>query len=397
MTACAVGWQSPPFLGYTSLPMHEKCQVILKPREDRRLLRGHLWAYRNEFAVMPKLPDGAVVDVVSETGRLVGRGFYQSEGGIAVRILARKSVDVDADFFLHRIVRALRFRQRLFPGQTSYRWIHGESDGLPGLMADRYGGLVSAQTSCSFYRQRADELAQAFLAQDGVTGVRLQAGSETVRFGEVPAELTAEIDGLVLTADLEGGQKTGLFLDQRWNSQRLAAFAPGARVLDAHCYVGLWSCRLALQGAASVFGVDSSQQAIDHARRNAERNGVGDRCAFERADVSETLQRGDRYDIVLLDPPALAKGRGSAAKALGLYQSLNRDAMAAVEPGGFLVTSSCSHAVDLDSFFEAIKRAARALQRDVWILETRGAAPDHPVLAAMPETAYLKTMMLRVF
>jgi len=133
-------------------------QAVLLPREERRLLRGHLWAYRNEFDALPALPDGAVVDVVSNIGRLVGRGFYQREGGIAVRVLSRKAVEIDADFFLHRVVRALRFRQRLFPGQTAYRWLHGESDGLPGLVADRYGNVVSVQTACGFYRDHVDSI-----------------------------------------------------------------------------------------------------------------------------------------------------------------------------------------------------------------------------------------------
>jgi len=235
------------------------------------------------------------------------------------------------------------------------------------------------------------------LAQEGVSAVRFQIGSEVRTFGDVPVETRVDLDGLALDISIQEGQKTGMFLDQRLNSACLAPFASGARVLDAYCYVGLWSCRLALQGAASVLGVDTSPAAVEFAQRNAALNGVADRCGFECADAADVLRRGNRYDIVLLDPPALAKGRGPVTKALALYQALNRDAMEAVEPGGFLVTSSCSHAVELDAFLEVIKRAARTVQRDVWVLEIRGASPDHPVLMSMPETAYLKTVVLRVF
>ncbi|MCC6699172.1 MAG: class I SAM-dependent rRNA methyltransferase [Candidatus Hydrogenedentes bacterium] len=372
--------------------------AILKSKEDRRLLRGHLWAYRNEFAKLPRVSDGEVVDIQSDRGRFIGRGFYQSEGGIGVRILTRRDNEtVDAAFLARRVARAKRYRDRLYPGENVYRWVYGESDGLPGLVVDRYGPVVVAQSSCQFYAQYAEILAKAFQEHEGVTGVKLTLPGVDKRVGEVPDAMEVSIGGLQFTVNLAEGQKTGIFLDQRENCWALRPLAHGAKVLDGHCYAGQWSCHFAAAGAASVLGVDTSAPAIERARANAERNGVADRCVFESASIAEVLQRGERYDVVLLDPPALAKTRAQATKAAGLYQALNRDALLAVEPGGYLVTSSCSHFVDKADFVEILKRAARAAQRDAWVVEERGAAKDHPILLAMPETEYLKCVVLRVF
>ena len=382
-------------MGYTSSLMET---AILKSKEDRRLLRGHLWAFRNEFAKLPRFADGAVVDVQSDRGRFIGRGFYQSEGGIGVRILTRRENEtVDVAFLARRVARAKRYRDQLYPGETVYRWVYGESDGLPGLVVDRYGSVVVAQSSCEFYSQHAGALAKAFQEHEGVTGVRLTLPGVDLRVGEVPDAVEVSIGGLRFAVHLAEGQKTGMFLDQRENCWALRSLVQGAKVLNGHCYAGQWSCHFATAGAASVLGVDTSAPAVERARVNAERNGVADRCVFECASVTEVLERGERYDVVLLDPPALAKTRAQVTKAAGLYQALNRDAMMAVEPGGYLVTSSCSHFVDRPAFLEILKRAARAAQRDAWVVEERGAAKDHPILLAMPETEYLKCVVLRVF
>ena len=375
-------------------------RLTLKAKEERRLLRGHLWAYRNEFGTIPSLPDGAVADVFSAEGRFVGRGFYQARGGIAVRLVSRRKEEIGGAFLRARIESALAFRQTLFPEEDAYRWIFGESDGLPGLVADRYGAIVSAQTSCAFYASRAEALAEAFLEQPGVEGVRLDVNNKVSRFGSAenmdgPIECVS--GGVRLSVDVESGQKTGMFLDQRENCLAMRRFAREARVLDGHCHIGQWSCHAALAGAASVLGVDTSGLAIEAAQRNAERNGVAGQCNFEEADIADVLDRGEHYDIVLIDPPGFAKTRQQAKKAQGLYLSLNAAAMKAVRPGGILVTSTCSHFVPREDFLETLKRAAISAQRTAWILEVRGASPDHPVLTVMPETEYLTCVFLRVF
>lgn len=371
-------------------------RLYLKPGEERRLLRGHLWVYRNELAEPPSLEDGQVVDVFSGTRRFIGRGFYQAQGGIAVRILDRRQSSIDGPFLSGRLQTARAFRSRLFPGETVYRWVFGESDGLPGLVADRYGDVVAAATACTFYKSRADLLAESFLAHEGVRGLRLQTGDEVFRYGVVPPVVECVVDGLRLTSDLEGGQKTGLFLDQRENARAMARYARDARVLDGHCYVGLWSCHAAAAGARHVVGVDTSKRAIELSTQNVRLNGLERPCSFESADIREVLKRGGLYDLVILDPPALAKARSQEQKALGLLQALNRGAMEVLSPGGVLVTSSCSHFVGREAFLESLKRAAAGARRRAWVLDVRGPAADHPTLVAMPETAYLTCATLRI-
>lgn len=374
--------------------------ISLKDKEERRLVRGHLWVYRNELQSDPSVDDGAVVDVFSAARRFIGRGFYQAQGGIAVRLLSRRQEDIDKGFFVEALGRALGLRERLYAGSSVYRWVFGESDGLPGLVVDRYGDMVVAQTQCAFYGVHSKALAKAILATEGVEGVVIEApglsgGRDT--FGNCADDTEIELDGLRLRVPLAGGQKTGMFLDQRRNAAAAAALAPGLRVLDAHANTGQWALRMALAGAAQVHAVDTSRAALDVATANAGLNGVADRCAFECAPAEEVLARKEPYGLIVLDPPAYAKARPQTAKALARYQALNRAALAALEPGGYLVTCSCSHFVSQSDFLEMVKRAAIAEQRVLQLLELRAAAPDHPVLLAMPETSYLKCAIFRVW
>ncbi len=371
-------------------------RLVLKEKEERRLLRGHCWAYRNEFESLPTVEDGEVVDVVGTRGRYIGRGFYQTSGGIAVRLLSRHEDEFGAAFFEERIAVAKSLRARLYPGEPVYRWVYADSDGLSGLVADRYGPLVVAQAASPFYAKNAELMAQAFLKHGGVTGVSFRVGNELKTFSEITPPVICAVRDLGFALDPGQGQKTGLFLDQRENWALLKPFAKGASVLDAHCYHGAWGLHAAKYGAASVLGVDTSQPALDVALGNAQRNGFEEICAYECGDVQEVLAREDRYDVVVLDPPALAKTRAMAKRAAGLYQSLNHAAMESLRPGGVLITSSCSHFVDTADFIEALKRAANSAQRQARVLAVRGAAPDHPVLLSMPETEYLCCVVLEL-
>ncbi len=372
-------------------------RLVLKPKEERRLLRGHLWAFRNELEPLAEpIADGALVDIVSDRGRFIGRGYYQAEGGIAARVLTFDDRPVDAAFFAERIARALRLRAALYPGETVYRWIFGESDGLPGFVADRYGAAVSAQASSKFYAEAAQPIAEAFLACEGVEGIRFSTPVSAETFGEVPRPVRCTVNGVAFDVDPVAGQKTGLFLDQRENWSLMRPFAKDARVFDGHCYVGAWACHAARWGAREVVGVDTSAPALEAAERHAALNGVSGQCRFERAGVQTVLERGESWDVAILDPPALAKARPQTEKALGLYLALNRDALKCLVPGGVLITSSCSHFVDGVAFVEMLKRAASAAQRRARILCVRGAAADHPVLLSMPETAYLNCVAMQV-
>lgn len=368
----------------------------MKSREERRIIRGHLWVYRNELAHIPDLEEGQVVDVFSDSGRFVGRGFFQKQGGIAVRILDRHQSDIGSGFFKGRLRQALELRERLFPDEIVYRWIFGESDGLPGLVVDRYSSIVVLESQCGFYEGVLPSLAEVLLEFEGVQGIRACIAGRVSRFGVVSESIELAMAGLRIEVPIEGGQKTGLFLDQRTNMRLVEPFAKGARIFDGHCYAGLWSCRAAMAGAESVLGVDRSEPALALARRNSELNSVAERCRFECGDVLEALKRGERYDVILLDPPALAKSRAQEGKAAGLYQALNRAAFECLNPGGTLITSTCSHFISREAFLEIIKRAAAAAQRSASILDVRTASPDHPVLMAMPETAYLTCALLRL-
>lgn len=370
--------------------------ATLKPKEERRIQRGHAWAYRTEFKKLPELKDGDLVDVYSHERRFVGRGFYQAQGGIAVRILTPRQEEISPAFFRERIQAARALRTALFPNADAYRWLFAEADGLPGLVADRFGSVVSLQSSCAFYVPWMKPIAELLLEEAGVVGVRFQVAYTIEQLGDVPDTVNFALEGLQVQLRLEGAQKTGMFLDQRLNRLAPVPFARDARVFDGHCHLGLWGCHAALAGAREVIAVDSSQAALDLAQANAELNGVADRLEFHCDDVEAVLEGEEPFDIVIIDPPAFAKGRSQAKKAQGRYLQLNRAALRATKPGGYCFTSSCSHFIDNATFLDIIKRAASSEKRTVQLLELRGAAADHPVALAMPETAYLKCAVLRV-
>lgn len=370
-------------------------RATLKAKEDRRLMRGHLWAYRNEFSALPEVADGAVMDVYSAQGRFVGRGFYQAHGGIAVRILSRHEDAINAAFLRDKIEAAQALRNALFPDSNVYRWVFGESDGLPGLVVDRYEDLVVLQSDCHFYGQHREALIGAFQALGLGHGSYVLPGGAG-HWGEPDSVEVLDWDGLKVRYSVREGQKTGMFLDQRRNALAAAPLFTGRRVLDGHCHLGVWGMRAALAGAASVLSVDTSARAIELARESAALNGLEDRISHHCGTVEEALESGERYGAVVVDPPAFAKNRKQEGPALTRYQALNRAAMEALEPGGILVSSSCSHFVNPDAFLEMLKRATAAAGRNAALLDFRGAAPDHPHLLAMPETRYLKCAMLKV-
>jgi 23S rRNA (cytosine1962-C5)-methyltransferase len=370
--------------------------AILKDREDRRLLAGHRWAYRNEFAQLPRVEDGTTVDVQSFQGRHVGRGFYQGEGGIAIRIIDREPIPIDGAFWRQRLDAARAFREKVFGGSDAYRWIFGESDGLPGLVVDRYGPFAVAQTSCGFYNWHREALVAALLETPGIETLSLTINGEQQVYGREVEAVDFTVEGFRLSLPLAGTQKTGLFLDQRMNRLAIEPWCRGARVMDGHCYHGLWSLHAARAGAGSVHAFDTSADAIARAQHNAEVNGVAGRCHFEARSVESALEDDVQYDVVIIDPPAFAKARAQASNAMKRYRQLNTAAIQRTAPGGILVSCSCSHFVSPQDFLGVIQQAAALARRDVWLLEMRGAAPDHPVLMAMPETEYLKCAVLRV-
>lgn len=386
-------------------------RLILRRGHDRRVRGGHPWVFSNEIDTLDGPAEaGSAVAVTAADGQLLGTAYYNPRSLIAARILSRKAESIDTtDFFVTQLRRALAFRQRLCGDLDALRLVHGEADGLPGLIVDRYGAVLSVQLlTAGIEARRAAVVAalvevfspQAIVARNDSASRELEGLPRVVELlhGEVPAEVPADINGIGFGVDVTGGQKTGLFLDQRQNCRLLDGLVAGGEVLDLFCYAGAWSLHAARYGAAGVTGVDVSAGAVALAQSNAGRNGLEGRCSFVAADVFDFLrqQRGCRYDVVVLDPPAFIKSRKHLEEGIKGYLTVNRRALEMVKPGGVLVTCSCSHHLERERFVALIAQAARQAERSVRLATLTGAGADHPVLPACPETDYLKCALLYV-
>jgi len=385
--------------------------LVLHRNQDRRVRAGHPWVFSNEIdRIEGHVDDGGLVEVVDHRGAFLGRAYYNAHSLIAARLLTRSHDRIDADFFVRRIERAMRLRESLMPGVRVGRVVHGEADLLPGLVIDRYEDCLAVQVLTLGIESRADMVREAIertLAPRGVVrvadaAVRTLEGlplERVVWWGEVPETLEIDVDGFRVEADLLRGQKTGLFLDQRFNRRRAEARAHGRRVLDTFCYQGEWTLSALRGGAREVTAVDSSATALAAAARNLERNGFAGRATFVKGDAFDVLRdrerAGERYGMVVLDPPALIKSRRALAQGARAYRELNRAAMALLEEDGVLVTCSCSHHLDDAMFRQVLLEAARTARRPMRVLDWAGEAPDHPQLLAVPETHYLACGVLQ--
>ncbi|OGW63604.1 MAG: hypothetical protein A2V83_09600 [Nitrospirae bacterium RBG_16_64_22] len=390
-------------------------RVHLKPRESRRIKRGHRWIFSNEIADPVKdLPPGSLVDVVDERGALVGRGYVNPQSLITIRLLAQAGREIDAAFFRGLLAAARLYRERICGSRTAGREVFGEADGLPGLIVDRYGPFLVVQSLAAGIEVRLPLILdlleeihspRAIVLRNDAPARGLEGLTAEVRVarGRLDSEdgiVETEVDGLAVEIDLLAGQKTGWFLDQSENRRRLAEYAGGRRILDAFCYAGAWGLAALKAGAAEVLAVDSSAPAVSAARRNADRNEVGDRFRAEEASVFDRLRGLDsersRFDLVVLDPPAFIKSGKKVAEGVRGYREINRLGLRLLAPGGILVSSSCSHHLPAEEFLAVLRRAAADTGRTVRLLEFRGQARDHPVLLSMPETSYLKCAFLYV-
>ncbi len=385
-------------------------QLLLRPGRERRVRDGHPWVFSNEIADLPAdLPPGTAVEIRTASHAYLGSGYFNPHSLIAARILSRSGEEIDRpEFYLRRIERATAHRRRLYGRLDGVRLVHGEADGLPGLIIDAYGEVLSVQfltwgIDCrrALILQVLEELFQprAIVARNDVAVRELEGLEQRVELlaGQLPEPVLFREGDLTFRADLLGGQKTGAFLDQKENHQALRGRVEGGRVLDLFCYAGGWSLHAASFGAASVTGVDISAAAVALAAENARRNGLEGTCRFERGDVFERLrQPGAGYDTVILDPPAFVKSRKKLPEAIRGYLTVNRRAMEQVLPGGHLVTCSCSHHLDRETFLGLLRQAARQAGREARLLEVRGQALDHPVLLSCPETEYLKCVILQL-
>lgn len=380
--------------------------VHISPRGEERLRRGHPWIYRADVSPGAAAA-GDTVTVVGPRDRRLGEALYSDQSQIALRMLTRGDLVADAALWRQRLEAAIRFRELLQIDASAYRLVHGEADLLPSLIVDRYGDWLVLQALSQGIDRRAGEITALLvelLAPKGILArndpkVRLLEGLEQrvdVLYGEVPETIEVTEHGVRYEVDPWRGQKTGLFLDQRENREAAARYARG-HVLDAFSYNGGFALRLARQ-ADEVVALDISADAVARIARNAAANGLANVTARE-VNVFDELRHfersGERFDTIVLDPPAFAKNKASVPKALGGYKDINLRALRILRPGGTLVTCSCSYHVDEALFLDVLHDAAMDARAPVTILEKRMQGRDHPVLVGVPESHYLKCVILR--
>ena len=389
--------------------------LYLKRGEDARLRAGHLWVFSNEVDVerspLTAFAPGDACAIVDHRGKAIGVGYVNPNSLIAARLVAR-GLDhpLDSSLIVHRLNVALSLRERLY-AQPYYRLVFGEADGLPGLTVDRFGDVLVAQATTAGMDRRKEEIRDALvkvlkprqLWWKNDAGIRaLEHLPEVVELGhgEPGGEVFAREGRLEFLIDPVGGQKTGWFYDQRENRDQLARLAAGKRVLDMFSYLGGWGIRAAAEGASDVVCVDASAAAVESIAANAERNGVGARVRATRADAFDHLralrEARERFDVVILDPPAFIKRKKDAAEGRLAYRRLNELGMQVLARDGLLVTCSCSHHLPRAALLDGVQQGARHLDRQVQMLVALQQAPDHPVHPAIAETDYLKGFICRV-
>ena len=389
-------------------------ELRLRRGEERRLSSGHLWIFSNEVDAdatpLSAFSPGDLAQIRSQRGQFLGYAYVNPHALICARILSRDpALPIGRELVDIRLRAALALRQRLYP-DPYYRLVFGESDGLPGLVLDRYGDIVVGQIATAGMEALQEIIAAALrdLLRPATLYWKNDSAARQLEqlpqlgaaaFGEVPEEITAVESGRRFQAPLAQGQKTGWFYDQSHNRARLARYLwPGARVLDVCSYVGAWGVTALKAGAAAATCVDSSETALQFARRNAQANGVAlETMRSDAFDAMKALhERGERFDVVVLDPPAFIKRKKDIPQGQAAYRRLNQLALALIEGEGLLVSCSCSYHLAAEELATAIQTAARHTGRFVQILESGGQSPDHPVHPAIPETRYLKAFFCRV-
>ena len=380
--------------------------VIVNRRGEDRILSGHPWVYRSDIAEVNAIA-GDIVTVSGPRGRVLGDALFSDRSEITIRMLTRGDVRADEDLIRKRLEQAIRFRESLKIDATAYRVIHGEADLLPSLVVDRYGDFLVLQTlsqGTDRLLPTVTRLLTELMSPRGILArndprVRLLEGLEQrveVVQGDVPSTLEVREGHVNYVVDPFHGQKTGLFLDQRENRVAAARYASG-RLLDTFSYNGGFALALAPQ-CSEVVAIDISEDAVARIRMNAERNGLANvqaRAMNVFDELRELERRGERFNTIVLDPPAFAKNKASVPKALAGYKEINLRALKLLEPGGYLVTCSCSYNVSESAFADVIASAAADAHADVTVVEKRMQGRDHPVLMTVPETYYLKCFILR--
>lgn len=397
--------------------MDIKAVVTLKKGEGRTLKAGGLWIYDNEIeSVMGSVQDGELVKVRDFDGYPMGTGFINRKSKIMVRMLTRNpEQEIDESFFRMRVRNAWEYRKKTVD-TSSCRIIFGEADFFPGLVVDKFSDVLVVESlalGIDKWKLLIVDLLKEILAEDGISirgvyersdaKVREKEGMERSKgFIGAPFDTKVEIveNGVRYIVDVQDGQKTGFFLDQKYNRKAIHSICKDAEVLDCFTHTGSFALNAGIAGAKHVTGVDASELAVAQARENAALNGLSDTVEFICEDVFELLPRleaeGKKFDVVILDPPAFTKSRSSIKNAVKGYREINLRGMKLVKDGGFLVTCSCSHFMDYELFTKTIRQAANNVHKRLRQVEFRQQAPDHPILWAADESYYLKFYVFQV-
>ena len=391
--------------------------VTLKKGEGRTLKAGGMWIFDNEIeSIMGRFENGSIVTVHDFDGYPMGRGFINQNSKIRIRLMTRNvNQEIDREFLRDRVRMAWEYRKKTVD-TGSCRVIFGEADFLPGLVIDKFSDVLVVESlalGIDRFKLEIVELLKEELLKDGIrirgvyersdAKVRLNEGMERVK-GFLSEEFDTNVEivenGVKYLVDVRDGQKTGFFLDQKYNRLAIQKLCKDARVLDCFTHTGSFALNAAIAGAKEVTGVDASELAVEQAAKNAALNGVQDRAKFICRDVFELLpeleKQGEKYDVVILDPPAFTKSRNSVKNAIKGYREINLRAMKLVKDGGFLATCSCSHFMTYELFTETIGQAARNVHKRLRQVEFRTQAPDHPILWAADESYYLKFYIFQV-
>jgi 23S rRNA (cytosine1962-C5)-methyltransferase len=400
----------------STLPTQSEIRPLrLRKSEDRRLRAGHLWVYSNEVdsaaTPMSGFAPGELVRLEDARGQPFGLAYVNPHSLICARILSRRAAGrFDTAALARRLESALRLRQALYSAPY-YRLVYGESDALPGLVVDRYGALLVVQiTTAGMERLRAEVIAalvdlvapEAIVLRNDTPARELEHLESYVEVlvGEVPERTIIEENATRFEISLLAGQKTGWYFDHRANRERMRRYVAGKRVLDVFSYVGAWGVQALTAGADTVTCIDTSASALSQAQRNAALNGVGDKLAVVAGDAFDALKslvrERERFDVVVLDPPAFVKRKKDLKEGAQAYRRLNALALQLLDSDGILISSSCSYHMSRELLLGEIRQAGQRAARALQILEQGHQAPDHPVHPAMPETDYLKTFIVRV-
>ncbi len=389
--------------------------VKLKKNEERRILGGHLWVYSNEVDIkqtpLTDFTPGQPVEFFSQSDRFLGNGYVNPHSLICGRIVSKdKKIQLDQSLITHRLKIALSLRDGLFK-EPCYRLVHGESDHLPGLVVDRYFDVLVVQLGTAGMELLKEQVVAALdkvlkpkailLRNDG--GMRKMEGLDSYvehALGEVPEQVELIENGVKFLAPIQSGQKTGWFYDHRMNRARMKDYVHGKRVLDIFSYIGGWGVQAAAMGATDVMCIDASSSALDLVHHNGVLNGVEDKMSCLEGDAFAAMKAlredRERFDVIVLDPPAFIKRKKDFKEGSNAYRRANQLAMQLLSKEGILISGSCSHHMSRESLQMTMQKAASHLDRNIQILEQGHQGPDHPVHPVIPETDYLKAIFTRV-